>query len=281
MKIDEIFPQAIGDRSSLKERLVCNALDHGVSPEDAERNLAEVPAPLIDAGAFLDKMTGIWRYEYGLPFTIGSHVWGTHMWIPVDHFFRATVTARLRLDEKARAAYYARLNDPGRHTITLVEMIPGDKLGAEVAAEFEASGYGVGNSTLDWVIQLPERRVLLDVKSRSKDFIEQMKNKSDGNTMPEPDHDPTLLFLSLEKKLNTADPAATLQGIWITTHIQQHEAKLNDAFAALDSTKVHFAVLSDWEPDIHVLVKREQDREFLLGLFRASSSKRFTFMPSA
>lgn len=281
MKIDEIFPQVVGDRISLMEHLLCSALGRGLSPEDAKKDLAEIPAPLIAAGAFLDKMTGMWRYEFGLPFTInGSYVWGTHMWVPVDHLIRAIATARLRLDEKARVAYYARLNDAEKHAETLAEMIPGDKLAETVATEFEAPGFGVGNNTVDWVIQLPDRRILLDVKSRSKDFIKQLQNEGDGNTIPEPDHDPTLLFRSVEKKLNVADPETTLQGVWIGTHIQQHEGCLNEAFAGLDATKVHFAILGDWGPDIHVLVRREQDRETLLNLFNARPSTRFTFMPS-
>lgn len=267
MKVDEIFPHVVGDRSTLKERLLRSYLDRGISQEDTEKVLADIPAPILDAGAFLDKMTGLWRYEFGIPFTInGSYVWGAHMWIPVDH-----------LD---RAIYYARLNDIGKHAETLAEMIPGNKISKDVASKFEASGYGIGNTTIDWVFQLPDRRVLLEVKSRSKDFIEQISNERGGNAMPEPDHDPALLFQSVEKKLKPADPEKTLQGVWIGTHLQQHESKLNGAFAALDSTKVHFAILGDWESDIHVLVGRDQDREFLYSLFNAHPSSRFTFMPS-
>lgn len=282
MKVDEIFPHVVGDRSTLKERLLRSALDRGISQEDTEKVLADIPEPILDAGAFLDKMTGLWRYEFGIPFTInGSYVWGAHMWIPVDHLDRAIATARQRLIDTERAIYYARLNDIEKHAETLAEMIPGNKISKDVASKFEASGYGVGNTTIDWVFQLPDRRVLLEVKSRSKDFIEQISNKRYGNAMPEPDHDPALLFQSVEKKLKPADPDETLQGVWIGTHLQQHASKLNGAFAALDSTKVHFAILGDWESDIHVLVGRDKDREFLYSLFNAHPSSRFTFMPSA
>jgi hypothetical protein len=212
------------------------------------------------------------------------------MWVPVLHLAQAVKTAHARLhdgaraayharlNDGARAAYHARLNDGGKHFDSLVEMIPATKLAVDIAVESEVAGYGVGATTVDWAIH-HERLVLLDVKSRSKDFIEQLDNEGTSDTMPEPEHDPSLLFRSVAKKFNAADPAAVLQGVWVTTHIAQHEGKLNDAFAALDATKVHFAVFGDWEDDVHVLVRREEDRAYLLQLFNARPSTRFTFTP--
>jgi len=279
MKIEEVCPEVIGALGSLKDSLRQSLLSLGVAADEAAGIVAEIPAPLIDSGAFLDKMTGLWRYEFGLPFTIGtSQVWGAHMWVPVVHLAQAVKTSRARLDDGARAAYHARLNDAGKHFEALAEMIPASKLAADVGVESEVAGYGVGATTVDLAIH-HERLVLLDVKSRSKDFIEQLENEGTGDTMPEPEHDPALLFRSVAKKFNAADPAAVLQGVWVTTHIAQHEGKLNDAFAALDATKVHFAVFGDWEDDVHVLVRREEDRAYLLQLFNARPSTRFTFTP--
>lgn len=279
MKIEEVCPEVIGALGSLKDSLRQSLLSLGVAADEAAGIVADIPAPLIDSGAFLDKMTGLWRYEFGLPFTIGtSQVWGAHMWVPVVHLAQAVKTSRARLDDGARAAYHARLNDAGKHFEALAEMIPASKLAADVAVESEAAGYGVGATTVDWAIH-HERLVLLDVKSRSKDFIEQLENEGTGDTMPEPEHDPSLLFRSVAKKFNAADPAAVLQGVWVTTHIAQHEGKLNDAFAALDADKVHFAVFGDWEDDVHVLVRREEDRAYLMRLFNARPSARFTFTP--
>jgi hypothetical protein len=99
--------------------------------------------------------------------------------------------------------------------------------------------------------------------------------------MPEPEHDPAVLFRSLDKKFIAANPDERLQGVWIATHIQQNEDGLSTAFAALDPDKVHFTILGDWEPDIHVLVRRDADRDYLLELFAATPSRRFTFAPQA
>lgn len=280
MMIDQVFPHVVGERGSLKDRLLQRAKEQGLSVQQATALFASVPAPLIDAGAFLDKMTGLWRYEFGVPFEIqGTLVWGAHMWVPVDYLHRTIVVANSRLSVQKRSAYYARLNEPERHAITLSEMIPGSKLAVDVPAEFEVSGYGTGNSTVDWVIYAPERRVLLDVKSRSKDFIEQMTREDGSKEMSEPEHDPALLFRSLDKKMLPANPDERLQGVWIATHIQQNADVLNKAFAALDPERVHFAILGDWDPDVHLLVRRDADREYLLDLFGATSSNRFTFTP--
>lgn len=141
------------------------------------------------------------------------------MWVPIDYLHRAIITANDRLSEQARSAYYARLNEPGRHAVTITEMIPGSKLPAGLPAEFEVPGYGAGNSTVDWVVHTKTRRVLLDVKTRSRDFIEQMVREDGRKEMP--------------------------------------------------------------EPDVHLLVRRKADREYLLDLFGATPSSRFTLTPQA
>ena len=282
MMIDQVFPHVVGDQGVLKDQLFRHAREQGLSAEQATERFAGIPAPLIDAGTFLDKLTGLWRYEFGVPFEIdGTLVWGVHMWVPVEHLHRAIVTANARLSEQERAAYYPRLNDPARHSVTLAEMIPGSKVRADMPAQFEVTGLGAGNSTIDWVVHAPDRRVMLDVKSRSKDFIEQMTREDGTKVMPVPDHDPALLFRSLDRKFLPANSEEQLQGVWIATHIQQNEDGLSKAFAALDPDKVHFAILGDWEPDVHVLVRRDTDRKYLLELFTATPSIRFTFAPQA
>ena len=282
MIIDQIFPHVVAKRGALRDQLFELARDNGLSLEQATERFASIPAPLIDAGAFLDELTGLWRYEFGVPFQIDETLaWGTHMWVPIGHLHRAIITASTRLSEQQRSAYYARLNSPERHAVTLAEMIPGSKVPVDLKTDFEVPGYGAGNSTMDWVVHAPDRRVLLDVKNRSKDFIEQMRREDGGNVMPEPEHDPAFLFRSLDNKFLPANPDEQLQGVWIATHIQQNADALNNAFAALNPAKVHFAILGDWEPDVHLLARRDADREYLLDLFAATPSTRFTFAPQA
>ncbi len=222
MMIEHVFPQVVGETALLRDVLRGHLIEAGEPPEHADALLAMVPDPLIGAGAFLDKMTGLWRYEFGVPFEInGSQVWGAHMWVPVAYLGETLKTVNRFLGHGTRAKYLARLNHPERHAITLAEMIPGSKLAAAAHAELEVSGLGVGNSTVDWLIAGNPRRILLDLKSRSRDFIEQMARAGDAREMPEPEHDPALLFRNLEGKFVAADPDTQLQGAWIATHIAQ------------------------------------------------------------
>ncbi len=278
MFIEQIFPAVVSEKSTLHERLFAEAKARGLSNEDTEEFISIVPKTLIDAGAFLDKMTNLWRYEFGVPYDIGEDfVWGTHMWVPVHCLFNALLCAHSRLPKVTRVDYLKRLADPSKHQATLVEMIPGYKVDSAVAVYFEVPGQGVGNQTIDWVIG-PHlgRTVLLDVKRRTTDFIKQTERIGGESVAPEPDHDPALLFRSVEKKYESADPNLRLQGVWVITDIEQNEKRLSAAFAALGS-KVHFAILGDWKPDAYVLVRRAQDEQYLRDLFHVEKSARFTF----
>ena len=279
MFIDEVFPTIAAEKAAMRDRLVAVATGRGLTTEQAGAILCVVPEGLINAGTFLDKMTGLWRYEFGLPYDIAEDfVWGTHMWVPVDYLFAALYCAYSRLPADKRATYLDRLADPDAHQATLVEMIPAHKISSTIPLEFEMVGFGAGNQTVDWVIKPQEgRTVLLDVKRRTTDFIKQMERMGDGGAAPEPDHDPVLLFRSVEDKFVSADSDVRLQGIWIVTDIKQDEKQLLGTFAVLDATKVHFAILGDWKPDAHVLVRRDEDRQYLLDLFHAEPSTRFTF----
>ena len=119
--------------------------------------------------------------------------------------------------------------------------------------------------------------MLLDVKRRTADFIAQEEEMATDELIQEPIHDPALLFRSVEAKFLPADSSARLQGAWICTDIKQNEEKLSQAFATMSADRVHFAILGDWESDPHVLVRAQEDRPFLLNLFRVTSSNRFTF----
>lgn len=279
MFIEQICPAVVADKSTLLERLFAEGKARGLSDEDAKAIVATVPKTLIEAGAFLDKMTSLWRYEFGVPYDIAENlVWGTHMWVPVENLFTALFCAHSHISENKRATYLAQLTEPKKHQDKLVEMIPADKVGFTAKIEFEVSGMGAGNRTVDWAIRTQDdRTVLLDVKRRTLDFLRQAEGIDAENAAPEPDHDPALLFRSVEQKFLSAEPDARLQGAWIVTDIKQEEDQLVRAFTSLDAKKVHFAILGDWKPDVYVLARRDVDRQYLLNLFRVDSSTRFTF----
>lgn len=279
MFIEQIFPAVVAQKSTLRECLLAEAKIRGMPNVDMEEIMSIVPSALIEAGAFLDQMTKLWRYEFGVPFDIGKDlVWGAHMWVPVHCLFNALVCAYSRLPKDKCIEYLKLLADPSKHQTTLVEMIPGHKVNPEVPVQFEVAGQGAGNKTVDWVIGPHNGRiVLMDVKRRTTDFIKQTERIGEESVAPEPDHDPKLLFRSVEDKFVTADPSLNLQGVWVVTDIKQNEALLSAAFAALDASKVHFAILGDWKPDAHVLVARAEDEQYLRSLFNVQESTRFTF----
>ena len=194
------------------------------------------------------------------------------------HLFAALRCAHAHLPDAKRVDYLARLSDPETHHAILVEMIPVQKVDPAVSLEFEVAGLGAGNRTVDWVVRPHDgRTVLLDVKKRTTDFIAQAEEMAIDTSAQRPIHDPALLFRSVEQKFMPADPLTQLQGAWICTDIKQDEKKLSLAFSALCADRVHFAILGDWESDAQVLVRRAEDRQYLLNLFRVTTSDRFTF----
>ena len=279
MYIEQVFAAVVGGKDTLRNRFLAEATRHGLSAEQGNALFSLMPEPLARAGTFLDKMTGFWRYEFGLPYDISDElVWGTHMWVPVETLYAAVSSAQARLPADKRIAFLERLADPDAHQATLVEMIPARAISAAVPMEYEVAGLGAGNRTVDWAIgPHSNRSVLLDVKRRTTDFIAQMEETRENGVEPPPNHDPALLFRSVEQKFAAANPDTRLQGVWILTDIKQDEDRLRTAFAGLDERKVHFAILGDWRSDAYVLVRREPDRQYLMELFQLQPSTRFTF----
>jgi hypothetical protein len=279
MFIEEILPSVIAQKSTLHEQLIVESMKKGIQSVVMDGILSLVPKTLIDSPAFLDKLTNLWRYEFGIPYDIGKDLfWGTHMWVPVYCLLDSLLCAHSRLTEEQCIEYMKRLAIPGKHQSTLVEMIPGHKVDPEVQVRFEVPGLGIGNKTVDWVIgPFNDRTVRIDVKRRLIDFIKQAERISAESEAPEPDHDPSLIFRSVEEKFDTSDPDYFLQGAWIVTDIKQDERLLSTAFKNLNTNKVHFTIIGDWKSDAHVLVKRSEDEQFLRTLFHIQKSDRFTF----
>jgi hypothetical protein len=279
MYIEHVFPAVVAGKDTLWKRLLEEAAGQGIAEERAKTLVSEIPEPPAGAGAFLDKLTGLWRYEFGVPYDIADQpVWGTHMWVPVGNLFAAICCACARLPVEKRALFFQRLADPDVHHTVLVEMVPAHTISNEVPMAFEVCGLGAGNRTVDWVIgPYANRTVLLDVKRRTTDFIKQMAQTKEDGAESAPDHDPALLFRSVEQKFVPADPDARLQGVWVLTNIKQDEDRLLAAFGDLDETKVHFAILGDWKRDAYVVARRGEDRQYLMKLLQREPSMRFTF----
>jgi hypothetical protein len=281
MLIERIMPELVGAKDTLLHRLEVDAVAAGMSAEDIATLIAAIPTNLRNTQCFEDKLTGLWRYEFGQPFylkRLEQLLWGTHMWVPVMHLRRGLACLLTRVAADKQKAFLARLDDRQKHLDVLSEMIPLLNVGQGVPADFEVVGLGKGNRTIDWRFgPIDGREVLMDVKRRSIDLIKQLDQLTPGQKSPEPDHDPAVLFRSVETKLVGADPTNRLQGVWVVTDIQQEGVELANAFQSLDPAKVHFAVLGDWERDAHILIRREEDRVFLVDCFGLTESARFTF----
>lgn len=280
MLIDYVFPEIVAQKSTLRQSLEASLLSQGRTTAEIQQLLAHLPSPLVDARAFLDRLTNLWRYEFGSPYVLnGELMFGAHMWLPVDHLRHAATAASARVPHGKRAAYFARLANPDKHWVTQSEMMPGARLHLQATVDFEVAGVGAGAKTVDWSAQFNGRSIVFDVKSRHVDLIKQAGKKGVDGVLPEPDHDPALLFRGVAEKFEDADPDVKLQGAWITSHVKQSRSQLEKAFHNLPNQKVHFAILGDWEDDIYLLVRRQADVPMLLELFTARLSDRFVFDP--
>ncbi|MCK4608709.1 MAG: hypothetical protein KAT71_04430 [Gammaproteobacteria bacterium] len=279
MIIEQIFPTVVGEKSNLQQCIREEIKLQNLSDKLAKTIIDFIPSELISISAFFDKMTRLWRYEYGNHYDIkNQYVWGTDTCPPVRNLVNALLCAHSKLSPNKRSDYINRLTNPDKHLDALCEMIPGYKVNnLTTLVDFEVSRLGVGNKTVDWVIYNNDRILLLDVKRRTKDLIEQMEQIGNEPIAPEPNHDVSLLFRSVEDKFISSDSNQQLQGVWIVPSLKQNEQKLLSAFSSLDPNKVHFAILGDWRADAYILVRQPKDEQYLRNIFNLEKSERFTF----
>ncbi len=285
MLIDEQVPQAIGGRAPLREAFADEAIRAGLSLVDAQALFREVPIRLSQAECFFDRLSKRWLYEFGRPLKIQNwrfdsgrpvlvrrDVYGPHVWHPVAHLVSVTMCAtRVLTDPKVRDRYMARLDQADKHEAVLVEFMPALRFTDDVDAQFEALT-GAGNRDADWrLVKRGVRPILIEVKRRSADILALFERVAIGErrpdgTAPQPSHDASLIFRSIEQKYPKSDPDVQLQGAWVVTALKQDSTDLERAFDALDGDRVHFVVLGGWTAGVRVLVRREEDRDVVLDV---------------
>lgn len=278
MLIEQVFPQVVQELSDLKSCLVAEFKTMGTAPENIDNFISWFPNELLVTKCFRCRLTGLWRYEFGLPSTLDKTkklLWGTQMWPAVNTLLKVVLNAHLKLPPEKLKVYLQRLMDATKHQDALVEMIPTFRINRPIQTDFEVTGYGFGNKTIDWKIgPIENRQILLDVKNRNKDLYEMMDRE---NTEAQPQHDHSLLFRGLEEKFIPANPDQFLQGTFIFTAIKQESKKLLTAFNNLDGSKIHFAIIGDKKEDAYVLARRTADETLLRKIFTLKPSTRFTF----
>jgi hypothetical protein len=252
--------------------------------EVIETLVAHLPGDLRSSPTFLDRLTGMWRYQYGQPYDRlpnDQTVSGTDRWPAVLFLYIAAFTAHLRLERTQLHGWLARLGEPTKHLAVLMEMRPAAGIPRDVSAHFEVNGYGAGNRTLDWLINpAGGRPLLLDVKDRTVSLLKQLNQimpaLQDGTFPQKPlSPDPDDLFRDTVDKFRPMDPQAQLQGVWIHTRIKEDRDRLQKYFDDLDEKRLQFAVLGGWEPDVTILARNEDQRKFVAATLRVQMSDRF------
>lgn len=175
-EISQIPAELVGGVANLPDLMVAFARLKGIQRPDADRIVSLVPTELNSALCFLDRLTAIWRYIYGRPFTglpDGKIVLGTHMYHEVDRLFDIISCAQTLLTSQSLSAYLKAISDRAKHEDALVEFAPILRLDLDSCPVVEYETPGAGDNTIDWLIRIPERiDLLLEVKNRAGDLFE-------------------------------------------------------------------------------------------------------------
>ena len=284
--LSDVPAEVIGGVANLPDLMIAFARSEGIQRSDADHIVNLVPAGLRSAPCFLDRLTAIWCYIYGRPFTglaDNQITWGTHMYQEVERLFEIISCPQQRLTPAILSRYLNALSDPSRHEDTLVEFAPILRLDANGKYAIQYEVPGAGESTIDWLIRGPDGiDLLMEVKNRVGDLVEglsqlHLHSTAGGGGSPEPTHDSDLLFKSVANKFPSRTPRDAVQAVWIKTYVKQEEAELRSAFEKLDATRVHVAILGDWEDDVYILANDDRVKQSVIRIFRLVESRRFVF----
>src|SRR6266511_2962242 len=100
MNLPRVPSALVGGVAALPDLFVALARSRGIPREEA-RGIADlVPAQIKVAPCFLDRLTGIWRYDFGEPFVNlpgGGVVLGANMYQEVERLYAVLACAKRRL----------------------------------------------------------------------------------------------------------------------------------------------------------------------------------------
>lgn len=274
----------VGDTSTLYEEFLSCAKKYGDNREYATQLLKFLPQAIKESCVWFDRVTSLWRYEYGIPYDNLPQdmvVVGTNMNHPVDDLYIAIKTADKWLKPEQLILYRERLADKNKHLDVVFEMRPLKDVKKKHKAKYEAIGMGTGKTTLDWQVNCRFVNIAFDVKNRIKSFIDHMTqivpdlNKGEINISPSSPN-PEDLFKSVECKLKNKSFFIQLQGVWIHTDIKEDKHKLTSYFCKnLDKRKIHFVIFSDWKNDATILARNRIITYVLKKIFGLTESSRF------
>lgn len=208
MELRRVPAEMVGGLADLSGLFASLGRYRGIPREEVEQITALVPRAISTTPCFLDRLTGLWRYDFGEPLTLPGDgvVLGTNMYQPVDRLYDVLACAHHRLKPDELSNYLVRLADPNKHDDLLFEFAPILRLPSDVEASYEVAGHGVGNRTVDWLLRPASGPpIAMDVKNRTKDLLESLIRLQAGEreadvAAPAPIHDAGLLFAGLEQK---------------------------------------------------------------------------------
>lgn len=249
----------VSDVDVLPHRLLEVAVRRQIGPKRTHVLLSSLPTTLQQTRCFLDRLTNEWRYDFGVPLDrIDGHeiALGPTTFHSVERLLDVLLCAFSRLTPSSLTAYLRRLADESRHSDVLAEMLAIRHVVKTAAVDFEVESE-TGNGTIDWRITAGSRIILMDVKNRLGDaaaLLSTLVNANDPAAM-QPRHATASLFAGVLHKFTAHLPDKCLHGVWVFTKVKQEQDEVGLAFAALDTERLHFAVLSNLSGD-QVLLRR-------------------------
>ena len=277
--------ELVGGVANLPELLRARARDTSVSIELTEKLISALPAPLAVWPAFLDRMSHLWRYDPGTPVTVlpnGQVATGTHLWPEVNNLFAVLKCVVERLHGEKLITYLRRLSDAVKHHDTLYECCPVIRSSPEDHLEFEVTGFGEGNHTVDWLITTDRGTVAVEVKNRIADLIESLDRGGSEHvgwegTVPAPTHDVLRMLRGIDRKYRAREASDVIQAVWIHTDIAQEEHELAVAVSSLDPSRIHAVILGDFDDGAFIVARTDEIKCRVASVLRLTESRRFVF----
>src|SRR5947207_2910841 len=115
MDLPRVPPAMVGGVADLRSLFASMGRYRGIPRAEVEKIADLVPDPIRKIPCFLDRLTGLWRYDFGEPFVglpEGGVVFGTQMYQEVDRLYDVLACAHRRLPDDVFQKYLARLADP-------------------------------------------------------------------------------------------------------------------------------------------------------------------------
>lgn len=257
------------------------AAAQGLSGQEAERVFELLPESLRGAPAFRDRMTGIWRYEYGVPYVVGKGnkekiVIGTDQAPKVSVLLDGIRALSQHTSYEQLLSFCKKLENRQKHLDFLAELDPIIRPSMDFTADYEPDGYASEDRKIDWLIRFHDgSSCLIDVKNRIRgliDFLDEI-NKNGKNNFSDSPPLPKGVFNSSGIKFLPAKKGR-FQGLWVLTNVYYDDELLKEMFYNLDENLIEFTVLTHFKGESRVLSTKPEIKSWLIEKFCLKEMKR-------